>query len=527
MNIDENKINDLSDNINLNNGKKLGNVNIKKISEENKQELNDNAIQKEENEKNIGIKDNAVKNNDSKESKKIRKNEIIDQFLEEMEKNKEESKENIKQNNKEDVLSDDPFLKAEKEYRIKNIIKEDKNIKIKKKIKKEDLHNIRYKTENMAISSRSNKSKKNKELGQNIIFNHFKKGNSIKNKSKTEYNFKPIIFNNPEKLYFKAIIEEKINYLKMRSYDRRTGIFDIKKFNKSKNTFLNNNKENYNYFNSTKTSFYSTHQEMKALNYNNYNYNNYFKYLNNNDNKNIKNNNRLNKRNLNINNDKYLLTINNKKRENFSNEDNFFYTSVKTNNNAKTETNNKKNNFSSKTENSQKETKKTNSANNCNKINKNRNKKITNSANNKISIEKMRDYLLEFHKNQIKSKSRLLSNTKLRYKNKKKNLINNFLNSIDDPKNPYSITFTRSLLKNQYNLDIDYKNFARGVPMLTLKPSMTWFKCGLNENINPKVRMAKTSYNNFPSGFNFSSNSNKNNKRYQSMTQTGNNFYRK
>ena len=111
----------------------------------------------------------------------------------------------------------------------------------------------------MAISSRSNKSKKNKELGQGIIFNHFKKGNIIKNKSKTEYNFKPIIFKNPEKLYFKEIIEEKINYLKMRSYDRRTGIFDIKKFNKSKNTFLNNNKKNYNYFNSTKTSFYSTH----------------------------------------------------------------------------------------------------------------------------------------------------------------------------------------------------------------------------------------------------------------------------
>ena len=370
---------------------------------------------------------------------------------------------------------------------------------------------------------------------QNILFNHFKKGNN-KIKSRTESKFKPIIFKNPEQLYFNAIIEAKINHIKMSSYDRRTGIFDIKKFNKSKNKFLSNNKENINYFNSTKTSFYSTHHEMKNLNYNNYNYNNYFKYLNNNnnnENKNIKNNNKLNKRHLNINKDNYFSTINNNKKDIVSNEDNFFYTSVTTNNNAKTDKNIKKNNFSPKTEilssKAQKETKQTKSANKSKQINKNKNKKfITKSANNKISIEKMRDYLLEYQKNQIKSKSRLLSNTKMRYKSKSKNSISNILYSIDDPENPYSITFTRLLLKNMYNLDIDYKNFARGVPLLTLKQSSFRFRFN---SINPKARMAKTSYSNFPSGSDTSkSNKNKNriNNRYQSyMTHTGNNFYRK
>ena len=52
-----------------------------------------------------------------------------------------------------------------------------------------------------------------------------------------------------------------------------------------------------------------------------------------------------------------------------------------------------------------------------------------------------------------------------------------------------------------------------------------------NGDIKPKERMVKTSYDNYPSGFKtFKSNKNENksNNRYQfSMTQTGNNFYRK
>ena len=147
MNNKENKIIDLPENINLNNQKKSENENINKIAIENKQEFNDKTNQKKENENKISEKGNEIKNNDNQESNNNQKNVVIDQFLEEMENNKE-NKENIKQNKKEDEKSDDPFLKAEKEYRIKNNKNEDKKIKIQKNIKKDNLHNMRHKTVN-------------------------------------------------------------------------------------------------------------------------------------------------------------------------------------------------------------------------------------------------------------------------------------------------------------------------------------------------------------------------------------------
>ena len=541
MNYNEDKKKDLVNTLDLNDEKEFEKGNINEISNENKEKSIDNKNLNEEKEKNISIKDNETKSNDNPENNKnMQKNEVIEQFLKQMEKNKEENKENIKQNNKEDEKSDDPFLKAEKEYRIKNNKIEDKKIKKEKNKKKGSTHNLRYKTENGEDGEKPilNNKSKSKDLMQDKIFNHFKKGINRK-KAETNYNFKPKIFKNPEKLYFKAIIEEKINYLRMRSYDRRTGIFDFKKFNSSKYDFFKKNKikDNYNNnnFNTTKTSFHSTRQETNTIN------NNYFKYINNNDKQNIKNNNKLNKRNLTINNESFLSTLNNKKINNNTNEDpNFFYTSI-TNNNPKTETNNKINNYTTQKEEtlsskSQKETIKNNSANKI-KVNKNKNKNkkmIINSANNnKISTEKMRAYLLEYHKNKIKYNNRIFSKSNSHYKNRSKNSLNNFIYSIDDPENPYSINFLRNILKNNYNLDINYKIFGKGIPLLTIKQAKKRrFNFGFfNGDIKPKERMVKTSYDNYPSGFKtFKSNKNENksNNRYQfSMTQTGNNFYRK
>ena len=74
-------------------------------------------------------------------------------------------------------------------------------------------------------------------------------------------------------MYFKAIFDTEINKLKMKSYDRKTGIFDIKKFNKTKNIYINNNKKYNSYFNSTKTSFnYNNNSKdyLKTFSHNNF-----------------------------------------------------------------------------------------------------------------------------------------------------------------------------------------------------------------------------------------------------------------
>ena len=303
----------------------------------------------------------------------------------------------------------------------------------------------------------------------------------------------------------------------MKSYDRKTGIFDIKNFNKTKNNYINKNKKYNNYFNSTKTSFNynssNSRDYLKTLSYNNYS-------------KNVKNENKnninnLNKKNLVINNENNnFYSIKNINSDNFTEDRNFFYTSVSANNpQTKTiETNIPEGNISEK------------------KIKINKNKKlIINSANNKISTEKMRSYLLEYHKNKIKSRanSLLTSNNQKRSRTNSKNSIKKLLNSINDPKNPYSINFSRNLLKKHYNLDIGFNKFELGVPLLNIKQTKNRYKSFnfFNDKIKPKDRMAKTSYNHFPSRiqiFNTNKNNSKKNNRYKfSMTQSGFNFYKK
>ncbi len=141
-------------------------------------------------------------------------------------------------------------------------------------------------------------------------------------------------------------------------------------------------------------------------------------------------------------------------------------------------------------------------------------------------------YFIEYHKNKIQSKNNNFHNSNNYIKNK--NTINNFFDSINDPKNPYSVIFSRSLLKN-YNLDIYYNKYEYelGVPLLTLIQSKNRFNSGNNYNrrtINPYKRMAKTSYDNFPYHYrNMITNKNnkKSNNRYQcNMAQSCHSFYR-
>ena len=521
MDNNENAQKNISKDIKLNNNKEISDAKKVEMSADITEKTNQNISEKEE-KKNSTNKNNENINNDNNEDNKIKeRNETINQFINEMDNKNEEKKVGVKVNKKEDEESDDPFSKAENEYRKKNA-KNPNNIEEKKEIviksnNKEVSENLRYKNEkDRNASKKKNKKSKEKELIQKLIYNHFKRGLNLK-KTKEEYNFKPKIFKNPENLYFKAIIDTEINKLKMKSYDRKTGIFDIKNFNKTKNNYINKNKQYNNYFNSTKTSFNynssNSRDYLKTLSYNNYS-------------KNVKNENKnninnLNKKNLVINNENNnFYSIKNINSDIFTEDRNFFYTSVSANNpQTKTiETNIPEGNISEK------------------KIKINKNKKlIINSANNKISTEKMRSYLLEYHKNKIKSRanSLLTSNNQKRSRTNSKNSIQKLLNSINDPKNPYSINFSRNLLKKHYNLDIGFNKFELGVPLLNIKQTKNRYKSFnfFNDKIKPKDRMAKTSYNHFPSRiqiFNTNKNNSKKNNRYKfSMTQSGFNFYKK
>ena len=127
----------------------------------------------------------------------------------------------------------------------------------------------------------------------------------------------------------------------------------------------------------------------------------------------------------------------------------------------------------------------------------------------------MHTYLLDYYKNQIKYNNNILKKKSNNFNNFRRNVINKFLYSIDDPKNPYSLSFSRTLLKNYFNLDINYKTFELGVPLLNITQ---YQKRGLktslsNKYLQSKNKMAKTSYDNFPSGFKYFT-PNKTNMKY-------------
>ena len=458
--------NKLSKDANVFNKNELEKINNNEINEEKNMKICDNTHKNKENEnKNNNYDNNIINNDNEKMNLEKGKNEIINKYIDEMENKNKENKENVNlNNNKEDLESDDPFLKAENEYKMKNVKIRNNIIESKNENNKEKL-NIRYKSE-----KEKNINKNQKKLIQKIIYNHFKNGYNKKNINE-EYKFHPYIYKNPERLYLKAIEEMDLNNLKMKPYDRRTGIFDFKKFKINKVNYFNNNQTYNNHFNSTKTSFNQNNSKLKTFNNNKY----YHKFINNKENK-IN----INKKNLDI------LTPN----EN----NNFFYTSISSNNPIKTLT-------------SICGEKRADSK--INKNNKKNKKKIINSANNKLP-KKMVKYFNGYNK---KSADNGTLNSR------KKNKINKsetILNSIEDPKNPYSINFSRALLRNHYNLDIFYNrfNFELGVPLLNIKHS----KNKLNEKRKPNERMAKTSYDNFPSRF---KKFNINNNYYRFKTQSG------
>ena len=517
--------------------KKLEEIKETAQEENNEKSIDENA-KKEEKVNNKQMEEEKENNDKEKDEQITQRNEVINKFLEQMEikSNKDDvSSKNIR--NKEEE-SDDPFLKAENEYR-KKTDKKQNNIEEENKMAKSEnkySHNLRYQTkkETEKVNKRSSgvniKKLKEKKLTINIIYNHFK--NNVKSK-KTEVkcSFRPIIYKNPENLYLKAIQDSELNHLKLKSYNRRTGMFDLKLYNMKKNMYLN---KNQNFFN-TRTSFNTTSHNYYDYNITSaenriMNYKDYIKY--NNTNNTINNNyNRLSKKNMYLNNEA-LNTINaNCNEEILSNkENNVFYTSVSEHShltdknhliNHKNKIENKEYILSNNLPEDKNETKSENL------IKENKKRKISHSINKDNCKAYSANTNRIFCAQKSKNKYTLLSSKTTKNKNSKY-LMDKLLYSMNDPCNPYSINFSRKLLKNMFNMDIKYKKFELGVPLLSIQNSGRYSKLKFSEK--PKERMIKTSYNNFPSGFKSfysNKNGNKGNKRYFTMSHTGKNFYKK
>lgn len=416
-------------------------------------------------------------------SKNIQKNEVINEFLDEIENKNQKSNENKESKDEKDP--DDPFLNAEKEYREKSL----QNNNYKKEPK-----NFLYTNElKRMVYNETNKTKEQKEM-ENIVFGHFKKEVNPK-KLKLQTTFSPSINKNPGDVYFRAIEEMKLNFLKMRSYDRRKGVFDSK-YNKNNNNFFNYN--NNVYFNTI-----GTPSKFDNNNIYNSNFQNDLRLLNNDylDSYSYKKKYNFNKSNdLSFSNRKKLYNNNSLNMNNIdNNKDNLFYTSLYIKKNKAEKNNEKIYNYKNRhilTETDikeEKEIKPTYKNNNSTNI------KTINSSEEKASTKIMKAYLLKFKNKKVKVKSpknNLCFQKKQDILKKEKESMNKILYSMNDPTNPYSIIFTTSILKKYYNLDFHFKKFELGVPLLRMKKvGNSRFASSLffPENNN---RISKTYYNN-------------------------------
>ena len=156
-------------------------------------------------------------NNDNQEQSIIdKRNEAINKFLDEM----ENKNHNLKKINKdEEEESDDPFLRVEKEYLLKNIDDLSKTEKELDKSKKKNLTNCKRNNKNESEKSYNiNDGKsKGKKLYENLVFNHFKKEEDPRSFKLFSQYFSPKIRKNPGRIYMKTLQNLKISNLKMKS----------------------------------------------------------------------------------------------------------------------------------------------------------------------------------------------------------------------------------------------------------------------------------------------------------------------
>ena len=248
----------------------------------------------------------------------------------------------------------------------------------------------------------------------------------------------------------------KSNYLKTKSYDKRTGLFGSNLFNSKNNLYKDS------YYNTVNFPTESHHNSSsQQLRFRTLKYNYYLDYC-------------LRKK---LNKNSFNYKKFSKSKNNLVKKDNFFFTSLSINNSKPELTQNENDESQNKSK---------------NKNDFNAEKKLL--YENKLSTKKMEAYLLKYKRNKFnKVRSNLLLESKSQFKNNKKLLMNKILYSFNDPLNPYSINFSTSILKNMFNLDFHYKKLELGVPSLRTKKINKTLDPINKKTIN---RMSKFQYNN-------------------------------
>ena len=422
------------------------------VNDENKKEDKDNNIDDENNNKN---KNNSkVENNNNNDDKinekkedinnenKSNKNEAIDEFLKDLENKKEDENINNEKNKPKEEESEDPFEKAENEYRIQlNDYKDEedeivvinldeqnndnnKNKKEEEGIKEEnesketeqkesndkeekENENIEHKEEEKIQMNKvekkeeikNNDDNQNKDKDKNRERNYFKTYlNSLNKKPK---NFNPLL-NNPGDIYLKEVHQYQTYREKMKKYNKKTGKFDI---------FINKTNSNSN-----KLSIHNCSKE----NVNNYTLEEYKKSPR----------------------DKYTkkLKDNNFSPKSFSNIlfNNTIYT---------TSSSQKRRNFLKK---------------NYNNLNKDARIRTDSNLNLKNTHDVIKFILDKENDSMNKKLNPLNTRRNLTQKNQIKYVMN-------DPYNPYSTIWPNKFLNINYNMTLHYTNIEQGVPHLRVK----------------------------------------------------------
>jgi hypothetical protein len=250
--------------------------------------------------------------------------------------------------------------------------------------------------------------------------------NLIQEKFKKDYNFMPIIYKHPEKIYLKSITDYRINKEKLKSYNKKTGQFNISLSRPRTNKYYVDAENRENLDNNNNKEEQDNQLKVSDKCFNTIN------------NKSVGQKVNYKKKNINIRNAKGNSTVYNNKNINNPIMNSFYNKFIS-------------NNSYQKKDNSFKKI--------C---------KLTKKDNNEeMDFDDILKYVIKKENEQIFARQGEIYNQKSSRKNKEQK--NAIINSLNEPFNPYSPLFYNNILNTNYNVGLQYKGMERGVPHLEMK----------------------------------------------------------
>ena len=377
------------------------------------------------------MKEKKQKDKEEKERKeKEKEKRRIEKEKKEKERKEKEEKERIENERIEKENEEKVRIEKERKKKEKEEIKKEKENK-----KKEELKRLfRGRTEDKLIKEdiKNDDDNKNVEFYKTYINNlEYKK---IKNQEQEEedikkyYNFMPMINKHPENIYLKAISYYRINKERLKSYNKKAGLFDIHLNRPRTNKFYINpeNRENSDVIDDKEEIINKMKTSSKNLHSRN-NKNELKKFI-------------FQKKKISLKIGRGNSTIynyqkmNNPLMKSFHNKFSTCDLSNHRNNNSKKEY-----------------------------------KLIKKENNKEITLDEMINYLCEKENEKLGQKQGEISNPNSSRRNGNIGQKNKIFNSLNEPLNPYSPLFYNNILNLNYNAGIQYKGMERGVPHLQIK----------------------------------------------------------